>query len=97
MNFGGRLLSTFNKIAPKVSKGIGQVANIGRGIGEIVKTTRNIGSIANQLSEGRLARMPYADKIQQAANRIEQGANYVSGNEGNAQQALNTLSRKINA
>ena len=52
MNFGSRILSGFNKIAPRISKGIGQVANISRGIGDIVKTTRNIGSIANQLSGG---------------------------------------------
>ena len=97
MNFGSRILSGFNKIAPRISKGIGQVANISRGIGDIVKTTRNIGSIANQISGGQLSRLPYADKIKDAANKIEQGVNMVSGNEDKAQQALNTLSRKINA
>ena len=97
MNFGSRTLSGFNKIAPRILKGIGQVANISRGIGDIVKTTRNIGSIANQLSGGQLSRLPYADKIQEAANKIEQGANMVSGNEDKAQQALTTISRKINA
>ncbi len=97
MNFGSRLISGFNRIAPKVSKGIGQVAQIGRGIGEIVKTTRNIGSIANNLAGGQLSRIPYANKIQDAANKIEQGANFVSGNEGKAREALATISRKINA
>ena len=97
MNFGSRILSGFNKIAPRISKGIGQVANISRGIGDIVKTTRNIGSIANQISGGQLSRLPYADKIKDAANKIEQGANMVSGNEDKAQQALATISRKINA
>ena len=42
----------FNTIAPRISKGIGQVAKISQGIGDIVKTTRNNGSIANQLSGG---------------------------------------------
>ena len=97
MNFGSRILSGFNKIAPRMSKGIGQVANISIGIGDIVKTTRNIGSIANQLSGGQLSRLPYADKIKDAANKIEQGANMLSGNENKAQQALATISRKINA
>lgn len=97
MNFGSRILSGFNKIAPRISKGIGQVANISRNIGSIVQSGRNIGSIANQLSGGQLSRLPYADKIQEAANKIEQGANMVSDNEDKAQQALSTISRKINA
>ncbi len=97
MNFGSRVLSGFNKIAPRISKGIGQVANISRNIGSIVQSGRNIGSIANQISGGQLSRLPYADKIKDAANKIEQGANMVSSNEDKAQQALNTLSRKINA
>jgi hypothetical protein len=87
----------FNRAAPKISKVIGQVANAGRNIGQIVKSGRNIGTIANQLSGNKLAQLPIAQKIQDVANKIESGANYVSGNEANAQQALSTLSRKVNA
>ena len=97
MNFGSRAISMFNRATPKISKVIGQVANAGRNIGQIVKSGRNIGTIANQLSGNKLAQLPIAQKIQEVANKIESGANYVSGNEGNAQQALSTLSRKVNA
>jgi hypothetical protein len=97
MNFGSRAISMFNRAAPKISKSIGQVAEVGRNIGQIVKHGRNIGSIANQMSGGRLSQLPIAQKMQEVANKIESGANYVSGNEDRAQNALSTISRKINA
>ena len=97
MNFGSRAISMFNRAAPKISKSIGQVAEVGRNIGQIVKHGRNIGSIANQMSGGRLSQLPIAQKMQEVANKIESGANYVSGNEDKAQNALSTISRKINA
>ena len=97
MNFGSRAISMFNRAAPKISKSIGQVAEVGRNIGQIVKHGRNIGSIANQMSGGRLSQLPIAQKMQEVANKIESGANYVSGNEDRVQNALSTISRKINA
>ncbi len=97
MNFGSRAISMFNRATPKISKVIGQVANVGRNIGQIVQNGRSIGSIANQISGNRLSQLPIAQKMQEVANKIESGANYISGNEGNAQNALSTISRKINA
>ena len=96
MNFGSRAISMFNRAAPKISKSIGQVAEVGRNIGQIVKHGRNIGSIANQMSGGRLSQLPIAQKMQEITNKIESGANYISGNEDKAQNALSTISRKIN-
>jgi len=87
----------FNRVAPKISRGIGQVADVGRNIGQVVKHSRNIGSIANQISGGRLSQSPIGQKIQDVANKIENGANFIAGNENKAQQALSTISRKINA
>ena len=97
MNFGSRAISMFNRAAPKISRSIGQVADVGRNIGQIVKHTRNIGSISNQLSGNRLSQLPIAQKMQDVANKIESGANYISGNEDRAQNALSNISRKINA
>ncbi len=96
MNFGSRVISMFNRAAPKIARGIGQVAEVGRNIGQVVKHSRNIGSIANQISGGRLSQSPIAQKMQDVANKIESGANFVSGNEDRAQNALSTISRKIN-
>ena len=96
MNFG-RAISMFNRVAPKISRGIGQVSDIGRNIGQVVKHGRSIGSIANQISGGRLSQSPIGQKIQDVANKIESGANFITGNEDKAQQALSNISRKINA
>jgi hypothetical protein len=52
MSFGSRVISMFNRAAPKLSRTIGQVADVGRNIGQIVKHGRNIGSIANQFAAG---------------------------------------------
>ena len=96
MNFG-RAISAFNRVAPKISRGIGQVSNMSRNIGQVVNTGRSIGSIANQMSGGRLSQSPIGQKIQDVANKIESGANFIAGNENRAKQALSNISRKINA
>ena len=44
-----------------------------------------------------LSQLPIAQKMQDVANKIESGANYISGNEDRAQNALSNISRKINA
>ena len=96
MNFGSAI-SACNRVAPKISRGIGQVSSMSRNIGQVVNTGRSIGAIANQMSGGRLSQSPIGQKIQDVANKIEKGANFVSGNENRAQQALSNISRKINA
>ena len=68
-----------------------------RNIGQVVNTGRSIGSIANQMSGGRLSQSPIGQKIQDVANKIESGANFIAGNENRAQQALSNISRKLNA
>ena len=62
MNFGSRVISMFNRAAPKIARGIGQVAEVGRNIGQVVKHSRNIGSIANQISGGRLSQSNLGQK-----------------------------------
>ena len=51
MNFG-RAVGLFNRFSPKISKGIGQVANIARNVGQAVQNVRNIGSTVNEISGG---------------------------------------------
>ncbi len=58
---------------------------------------RNSQKSQNFFTFYRLAQSTIGQKIQDAANKIESGANYMSGNEDRAQQALSTISRKINA
>ncbi len=87
----------FHRGIPKISRGKGQVADVGRNIGQVIEHSREIGSIANQISGGRLSQSPIAQKMQDVANKIVNGANFISGNEDRAQQALSTISRKFNA
>jgi hypothetical protein len=37
----GRAVGLFNRFSPKISKGIGQVANIARNVGQAVQNVRN--------------------------------------------------------
>ena len=46
----GRAVGLFNRLSPKISKGIGQVANIARNVGQAVQNVRNIGSTVNSMS-----------------------------------------------
>ena len=96
MNFG-RAIGLFNRFSPKISKGIGQVANIARNIGGVVKNVRNIGSTVNDISGGRIGSTPFGQKMQEITNKIESGANFVTNNEDKAQGLVNDISRKINA
>ena len=69
----------------------------GHNISQDIKHSRNIGLLVNQISGGRLSQSPIAQKMEVVANKIESGSNFISGNEDRAQQALSTISRKINA
>ena len=94
MNFG-RAVGLFNRFSPKISKGIGQVAN--RNVGQAVQNVRNIGSTVNSMSGGRIGSTPFGQKMQEITNKVESGANFIANNEGKAQGLINDISRKINA
>ena len=96
MNFG-RTVGLFNRFSPKISKGIGQVANIARNVGQAVQNVRNIGSTVNAMSGGRIGSTPFGQKMQEITNKVESGANFIANNEGRAQGIVNDISRKINA
>ena len=96
MNFG-RAVGLFNRFSPKISKGIGQVANIARNVGQAVQNVRNIGSTVNEISGGRLGSTPFGRKVQEITNKVESGANFIANHEGRAQGIVNDISRKINA
>lgn len=90
-----RGVQTFNRMAPKISRGIGEVAQIGRNIGEAAKVSRNIGTSLNALSGGRLN--PYANKANEVMSKIEGVGSNLANSEGALQNALSHVSRKLNA
>jgi hypothetical protein len=96
MNFG-RAVGLLNRFGPKISKGIGQVANIARNISQAVQNVRNIGSKVNAMSGGHIGSTPFGRKIQEITNKVESYANFIANNENKAQGIVNDISRKINA
>ena len=93
----GRAVGLFNRFSPKISKGIGQVANIARNVGQAVQNVRNIGSTVNTMSGGSIGSSQFGQKMQEITNKVESGANFIANNEDKAQGLVNDISRKINA
>ena len=96
MNFG-RAVGLFNRFSPKISKGIGQVANIARNVGQAIGNVRNIGSTVNAMSGRRIGNSRIGQKMQEITNKVESGANFIANNEDKAQGFIGDVSRKINA
>jgi len=65
----GRAVGLFNKYTPKITKGIGQVANIARNVGQTIQNVRNIGSTVNAMSGGRIGSSPFGQKMQEITNK----------------------------
>ncbi len=58
----GCAVGLLNRFSPKISKGIGQVANIARNVGQAAQNVRNIGSTVNSMSGGRIGSRPFGRK-----------------------------------
>ncbi len=96
INFG-RAIGLFNRVSPKISKGIGQVAHIARNVGQAIGNVRNIGSTVDAMSGGRISASPFGQKMQEITNKVESGANFIANNEDKAHGFIDDVSRKINA
>ena len=96
INFG-RAIGLFNRVTPKISKGIGQVANIARNVGQAIGNVRNIGSTVNAMSGGRIGNSRFGQKMQEITDKVESGANFIANNEDKVQGFIGDVSRKINA
>ena len=61
----------FNRFSPKISKGIGQVANIARNVGQEVQNVRNIGSTVNSMSGGRIGSTPFGQRCKKLLIKLK--------------------------
>ena len=77
------------KMAPRVSRGIGQAAVFSRSIGSAARQARDIGAAVNGATNGRLERSPYYNKAMQVANKVEQGAEMAGNIADDIQKRLN--------
>ena len=78
-----------SKIAPRISRGIGQAVTASRHIGTAAKQVRDIGAAVNTATGGRLERTPYYNKVLEVANKVEQGAETAGQIAGDIQNRLN--------
>ena len=77
MNAIMRAVGFAGRVAPRISRGIGQAAALSRNIGQAARTVRNIGQAVNNLSGGRLQNNNLYNKAMEVANKVESGANTV--------------------
>ena len=87
----GRIANAFNRIAPKVTRWIGQVASISRNIGQGLQHVSNIGSTVNAMSVGRIGNSQLGRKAMEITNTIDNVANNVANQEGAAYGVVNTM------
>ena len=77
-----------SKIAPRISRGIGQAVTASRHIGTAARQVRDIGAAVNTATGGRLERSPYYNKALEVANKVEQGAETAANIGGDIQNRL---------
>ena len=77
------------KMAPRISRGIGQAVTTTRHIGTAARQVRDIGTAVNTATGGRLERSPYYNKALEVANKVEQGAQTAANIGGDIQNRLN--------
>ena len=80
-----------SKIAPRISRGIGQAVTASRHIGTAARQVRDIGAAVNTATGGRLERSPYYNKALEITNKVEQGAETTANIGGDIQNRLINL------
>ena len=78
-----------SKIAPRISRGIGQAVTASRHIGTAARQVRDIGAAVNSVTGGRLERSPYYNKALEVAGKVEQGAAAAENIGSDIQNRLN--------
>ena len=84
-----RAVGFASKLAPRISRGIGQAVSASRSIGSAVRQARDIGASVNTATGGLLERSPYYNKALEVASKVEQGAETAANIGGDIQNRLN--------
>ena len=82
-----RAFGAVSKLAPRVTRGIGQAVAVTRKIGEGARQIQSIGQAVNNATGNKLQNNKLYNKAMEVAGKVEQGAN-VAGEGGNKLQAL---------
>lgn len=84
-----RAVGFASKLAPRITRGIGQAAAITRNIGSAAKQVRDIGAAVNSATGNKLQNNPLYNKAMEVAGKVEQGAETVGNIAGDIQNRLN--------
>ncbi len=84
-----RAVGFANKLAPRITRGIGQAAAISRSIGQGARTVRDIGQAVNTATGNKLQNNPLYNKTMEVAGKVEQGAQTSGNIAGDIQNRLN--------
>ena len=69
-----RAVGFANKLAPRITRGIGQAAAISRSIGSAARQVRDIGQAVNTATGNRLQNNALYNKTMEVVGKVEQGA-----------------------
>ena len=82
------------KVAPRISRGIGQATPITRKIGEGARQIKTIGQAVNNATGNKLQNNKLYNKAMEVAGKVEQGAGKAESFAPRIQQGVQSLANK---
>jgi hypothetical protein len=84
-----RAVGMVSKVAPRITRGIGQAVAVTRKIGEGARQIQNIGQAVNDATGIELQNNNLYNKAMQVAGKVEQGAGQAENYAPKIQQGVN--------
>ena len=89
-----RAVGMVRKVAPRISRGIGQAATVTRKIGEGARQIKTIGQAVNNATGNKLQNNKLYNKAMEVAGKVEQGAGKAESFAPRIQQGVQSLANK---
>ena len=89
-----RAVGMVRKVAPRISRGIGQAASVTRKIGEGARQIQTIGQAVNNATGNKLQNNKLYNKAMEVAGKVEQGAGKAESFAPRIQQGVQSLANK---
>ena len=89
-----RAVGMVRKVAPRISRGIGQATSITRKIGEGARQIQTIGQAVNNATGNKLQNNKLYNKAMEVAGKVEQGAGKAESFAPRIQQGVQSLANK---
>ena len=89
-----RAIKGVARMAPRISRGIGQAATVTRKIGEGARQIQTIGQAVNNATGNKLQNNKLYNKAMEVAGKVEQGAGKAESFAPRIQQGVQSLANK---